>query len=267
MAKVRFTRHEIRAALVVANLIDQDGTVLDDARRAYTDAITQGIYSIDDLQSGECLLVKTGLLKRDRDMLVPTAALLVLNAVNEQVASLILDSLLKSTPDYYADPAPFDAFSTNSPFDLQSHHLLGEKGELLVVNECIQELVSLGREDLAPRVQRVSLISPSLGFDVVAPSRHGNARLLEVKTQSGPATSSFRLFLTRNEFEVGRRNSSWALMACVAPEGPGGSAQVLGWCRAAALLPYLPADAAGRWTEALVHLPISNLNAGLPGFL
>lgn len=59
----------------------------------------------------------------------------------------------------------------------------------------------------------------------------------------------------------GRDGRSWALVAC---EIDGGAAQVIGWCRASELVPYLPEDRRGRWMEALVRLPRAVLSDGIP---
>jgi hypothetical protein len=46
---------------------------------------------------------------------------------------------------------------------------------------------------------------------------------------------------------------------------PGGTEVVIvGWCRASALTSYLPTDGLGRWTEAHVQLPCTQLFSGIP---
>jgi hypothetical protein len=74
---------------------------------------------------------------------------------------------------------------------------------------------------------------------------------------------SIRFFLSRNEYEVGRRNpDQWALVACTFGAAGVDSVDIVGWCRAITIQPYLPDDCGGRWTEALVRLPASQLRGG-----
>ena len=120
----------------------------------------------------------------------------------------------------------------------------------------------MGRPDLRWQVQRVSLVSDSLGYDVWAPSIGATSRHLEVKTSTRLAFGSFEFYLSRNEFEVGRREAAaWALVAC---HIDGERVADVGWCRAAALGAYLPDDQNGYWTEARVRLPRAVLVDGLP---
>jgi hypothetical protein len=111
----------------------------------------------------------------------------------------------------------------------------------------------------------VSLISDALGYDVNAPTLGAATRRLEVKTQGSNAAATVRFFLSRNEYEVGRRHTtSWALVMCCAPTGPSGAVEICGWCRADSLALYLPDDRNGRWTEAMVRMPTVALAAGFP---
>ncbi|WP_442942628.1 protein NO VEIN domain-containing protein [Nonomuraea sp. LP-02] len=138
---------------------------------------------------------------------------------------------------------------------------LGELGETFVVERCADELASLGRTDLASKVLQVSKISDSFGYDVSAPTISRESRLLEVKTQRSRGGSTFRLFISRNEVEVGRIESAWALVCCEVTDS---EVSIVGWCRCQALMPYLPEDRNGRWTEALVVLPKSVLATHFP---
>lgn len=89
-------------------------------------------------------------------------------------------------------------------------------------------------------------------------------RRLEVKTQTVDASpATVRFYLTRNEYDTGRSNpTEWALVSCSRTRT--GDLALLGWCRAATLTSYLPVDQAGKWTEALVKVPLSALTRGLP---
>jgi hypothetical protein len=193
------------------------------------------------------VLLSAGLLVGDADWLMLTPALSVVVALDDAPA---LELLIR-------------ALNEASLAENALHRtLLGERGEEFVVDCCRSELESLGRSDLSNRVRRVSLVSDSLGYDVLAPSIGSSDRHLEVKTSTRRAVGSFEFFISRNEFEASRREpTTWALVACRA--GQDGIALV-GWCRGAALFAYLPDDQNGHWTEARVRLPDSVLAEGFP---
>src|SRR5262249_42479394 len=101
----------------------------------------------------------------------------------------------------------------------------GVEGEEAVVASEVARLQALARPDLAERVTRVSVVSDGFGYDVrsyfgtVGPLWSPEYELhIEVKstTVARSKTADFRLFLTRHEFEVSRRDGSWVL-ACWAP--------------------------------------------------
>jgi hypothetical protein len=117
-----------------------------------------------------------------------------------------------------------------------------------VVDLSRQDLARAGRPDLAALVQRVSLISDQLGYDVVAPTLRGKVRRMEVKTTSRSAQTHFEVYLSRNEAAVAVRDPSWTLVLCQACDSS--RAEVVGWCRANAFAPVLPSDKhpRGRWT-------------------
>jgi hypothetical protein len=112
-------------------------------------------------------------------------------------------------------------------------------------------------------VQQVSVISDALGYDVLAPRIDAAPRKLEVKTTASLVDKGLmRFFLTRNEYEQGRRApESWSLVACHFVDM---QVIILGWTPARTLMPYLPDDGNGRWAEALVRFPLSGLAVGIP---
>jgi hypothetical protein len=223
---------------------------------------------VEHLKLGELLLQHAGLLEQRGARLVPTDRLARLVLLGDAEAMAALAVLLGVSarqaytmvysPDYAGGEPAY------GPPDQELLEAVGAAGEEFVVESCRKELDDCGREDLVQLVQRVSLISDALGYDVLAPALAGQPRLLEVKTQSGTLAGTFRFYITRNEYEVGRCTPQWALVACSAPHGPDGQIKVAGWCRTAGLKPYLPDDRNGHWTEALVRLPTAVLAAGLP---
>src|SRR5262249_22717415 len=149
------------------------------------------------------------------------------------------------------DPAQREAFllALGNRHGLTANAETGALGEEFIVSECRFMLRSVGQHDLADKVQRVSLISDQLGYDVVAPTLSGGMRRLEVKTTSR-SSESVDIIITRNEACVGLRDSSWALVVCRLI--PGDNPCVVGWCRGPVLRPFLPTDLSpkGRWLQA-----------------
>lgn len=262
------TEHQIRSAIHVARLVDTHGNRTRAVRWAYERAITEGEHPAAHLRAGEAVLLRAGLLVERDEELFPAPGLAALAALDDELAyEIIAVAAGVSRPlptDDLTESEPRDATRDRSVADLLLLSALGAAGEEHVVDACRNQLRELERPDLAEGVQRVSLISDALGYDVTAPKIVGQPRALEVKTQLGAAANSVRFFLTRNEFEVGRRTPTWALVACTATEPTPAACTVVGWCRADALRPYLPLDHHGRWTEALVVLPSAVLSEGVP---
>lgn len=238
-----YTDHQLLAAVRVARLMDVEGNTSQDTTRTFPLVMSQGEHRSDDLHAGLAILSAAGFMDVDGDQLTPTPALILL-------AGLLDHEAVRHLRRVFAD-------RTSARSRIES----GAAGEAAVVEACRAELVSLGRPDLAGKVMQLSLLDDALGYDVSAPSLTDQVRLLEVKTAGRPTDAIFPFFLSRNEFDVGRRERAWALVACAATEG---SASIIGWCRASALVPYLPDDRRGRWTEAFLQLPRSVLLDGIP---
>ncbi len=81
------------------------------------------------------------------------------------------------------------------------NHSLGDAGERLVLQHEIKKLTDAGRADLAEKVERVSLVDSSAGYDIrsYCPDS-GEERYIEVKTTRGGATTPF--YISSNEVEV-----------------------------------------------------------------
>ncbi len=238
------TDYQIRAAIEVAHLIDAAGNSVADARDAYRHTLTLGEHTPRSLRGGEALLLRLGLLFEADGRLFPADTLVVLARVDDAAAADLIRTRRRTV------------------LTQELRELIGSAGENAVLSACTDNLVALGRRDLADRVQQVSLVDDTLGYDIYAPSVTGSVRFLEVKTSGRNSSGAFTFYLSRNEYNIGRVNpNSWALIAC---SWDGTEAQVVGWCRAVALSAYLPVDGSGRWTEALVCLPLTLLASGLP---
>lgn len=245
------TAHQVWAAVRVARLLDVEGNEVGDVHHSYARAITLGEHPVDHLRDGEQLLIRAGLAQIVDGRLRLTPGLHEVAALPDIEAVSVFSQALGWLPIAEDDS------------DLRAAY--GAAGERHVVDVCRKELAELHRADLVLQVRQVSLITDAAGYDVFAPVIAGLDRRLEVKTcRPGP---TLRFFLTRHEWETGRNHpDSWALVVCGATGelGPDLVVEVLGWCRADSLRTYLPDDAAGRWTEALVHLPRALLAPGLP---
>lgn len=242
-----FTPYQLDAALWVARALGTGGSDDVGLDRSLRTATTQGRFPKADLDLAVDLLLAAHLLVGTSGKVTPTQQLVSLTALPDDAARTMLAKLL--------------AWARERSEENQ-RQITGEQGEEAVVAWCVDELLTLGHPDLVPEVVRVSQISDRFGYDVTAPTIDGAARLLEVKATRERSGKTFQFLLTRNEFEVGRRNAyQWALVACVVEEA---STSLLGWCRAAELERYLPDDGNGRWTEAQVALPTSALLAGAP---
>lgn len=224
-------------------MMDDEGNSQQETARSFLLVMSQGEHRSGDLGAGLAILMDIGLVVQEGDRLIPKTALLLLAGLSDADALRHLRRVCAEQVDSLAR--------------VQS----GVAGETAIVEACRVELSSLGRPDLAAKVTQLSVLDDTLGYDVSAPTLTERVRLLEVKTTTHPSEAIFTFFLSRNEFDVGRRERSWSLVAC---EASGDAASVIGWCRASALVPYLPEDHHGRWTEAFIRLPRSVLLEGIP---
>lgn len=238
-----FMDHQLLAAVRVARIMDAEASSSHDAARSFPLVISQGEHRTGDLQAGLTILIEAGLILEDGPTLTPKATMFLLGGLADGDAVRYLRGVF--------------THKANALARIES----GAAGEAAVVEACRAELISLGRADLAVKVKQMSLLDDTLGFDVSAPTLTDRVRLLEVKTTARPPEAIFVFFLSRNEYEVGYRESAWAMIACAAS---GASTEIIGWCRGSALTPYLPDDRRGHWTEALVRIPRSVLLQGLP---
>lgn len=278
------TAHVLQAALHVAGIIDSGGSGVTATRVTYIHYPTGGIFPPDDLTKGEELLIACGLLQFQEGILLPSDELRALVSVpvpdaTESLLSRVVLSLpanpfrpdrepgeaLNEIEETIPDPQRREDFlmQVKRHFDDKARAWLGEQGEEAVVRALRSELEGLDRPELASRVRRVSLLSDQLGYDVVAPRIGAGARRLEVKTTAEPPHATLRVYLTRNETDVGQREEDWALVVCAMGKVP--LVEILGWCRAHSLKPYLPVDSPGsKWREAELSVPRTLLIPGVP---
>lgn len=289
------TPHVLRAALKAGSALDGSGTAVEVAYQSYLRLPTGGLYHSQDLLMGEWLLIECGLVRREADMLYPSQQLHHLLSLGEEDAcELLLAAALNERPPLWLYAAvqgdavspeliPDDDTETLAEvipsaarrealllalgrrYDPTRNATLGNLGEELVMAESRAQLQAAGRPDLAEKVQRVSLISDQLGYDVIAPTLSGSSRRMEVKT-TARAGGLIEVTIARNEALVGLRDPCWALVACRV--GQSGAVHITGWCRGSALGSLLPTDKdpRGRWASAALTLLPDLLSPGLPPY-
>src|SRR6266542_3888564 len=278
--------HLVRAALRAGSLVDAYGSPVPAARSSYLLYPSDALYPPKDLRLGERLLLDCCLLLEKDGYLHHTAELDTLLALDEDEAtSIVFERAVLTAPpdilDFEADgdlsgkatalvrelipnPDRREALllALGRKHDEAFHARVGLRGEEFVVARAVEELIDLGRSDLAAGVRRLSEFSDDLGYDVLAPRLDGKRRL-EVKTSGRADDGLFRLFVSRNEIDWGLRDADWALVACRAHSES--EVELVGWCRARALEPYLPVDGeGGRWALAELEVPATLFEPGLP---
>lgn len=85
----------------------------------------------------------------------------------------------------------------------QRNRDLGLAGELLVMAHEQKRLRDAGRNDLAARVEHVALSDSAAGYDILSFEPDGSEKFIEVKTTTGPASTSF--YISENEVNVSRQ--------------------------------------------------------------
>lgn len=277
------TRHLVKAALHVGSLLDPRGSRVADAHESYWRHATGGVFPPADLERGERLLVRSGLVTERDGTLYPTDQLLEVldGTVDDAVAVIGVRVLADAGPTVLGpDPQSGEAINALVPDPARREELLlalglrwddalrreiGAIGEEIVVAAARLELEDLGHSELARHVRRVSLESDQLGYDVSAPKVTGGARLLEVKATTNVADAAV-VHLSRNETDTGRRYpDDWALVVCEVTDVGARSGTVLGWCGIDRLDPALPPDTpTARWEVVSIHLSVHELEHGLP---
>jgi hypothetical protein len=92
----------------------------------------------------------------------------------------------------------------------QNNILLGEKGEALVIEYEKWNLIRLGKENLANKIEWVSKNDDGAGFDILSKDPNGNDKYIEVKTTK--LTKDSPIFFTKNEYEFSlTKNHSYNL--------------------------------------------------------
>jgi hypothetical protein len=281
----------LQAAHWVSRLLADTPSTQLDLSNAYLTVPTGGIFGVDDLRRGQQLLIESGLVEQHRELLAPTEGLSGLAALNQEEANVALllrilerrrptwlftclrpdgvavdllpENVVRTFHQLRLDPDQREALllAAGRRVDPNENTRLGAAGEEHVASLARRELIDRGRSDLAHRVQRVSLISDQLGYDISAPGPDGRSRHWEVKTTR--ARFRCHVVLSRNEADTGARDRAWALVVCREVES---RTTLLGWCRMGTLEQYLPADPRpeARWLSVEFTMADQELAEGLP---
>jgi hypothetical protein len=137
---------------------------------------------------------------------------------------------------------------------------LGLRGEEYVI-DCLRAELPIDKHS---RIVHLSLEDDSAGYDIRTPSTQASdeQNLLEVKTSSR-AGNTFRFFLSRNEFETGKRNPQWRLILVSAKNGTFGIAGVL---RVEDITNLMPVDTSveATWASVRLNLNVDSWSSQLP---
>jgi len=281
--------------VLAARVLDDHGSTTAALLVSYDKVITGGLYRTQDLRSGHLLLQRARLTRLAPDgRYVPVPQLRDLCGLPDDVAAeLLLHELLLQEPPLWlyaavvgdevhwenvpdadqralrqllADAARREALllTLGRTLDIALLTEIGGLGEEHVVAACQLHLQDRGRPDLAADVHRVSLRSDELGYDVTSPDTTGRRHRLEVKTTSLADGGRVEFLLSRNEATVSQRDPAWSLVAVRRDRD--GTLELIGWCRAVALLPLLPHDLSpdGRWASVRLSVPTEAFSVGLP---
>lgn len=102
-------------------------------------------------------------------------------------------------------------------FNAEELKRIGDLGEKYVFSILEQTHTN----ELHSQLKHVSLKDDTLGYDIKGLSVQDAERpsYLEVKTTVKPVINTFEFYLSRNEFEVGRRNRNWCIVAIAIKNG------------------------------------------------
>lgn len=99
---------------------------------------------------------------------------------------------------------------SNPDYEKEARKLkkLGDRGEKIVMDLEKKRLLEAGKKDLAKKIERVSLESDSLGYDILSYETDGTKRFIEVKaTRSKVGSANF--FYTANELRTAKETDNY----------------------------------------------------------
>ena len=88
---------------------------------------------------------------------------------------------------------------------------LGNHAEMIVVKYEREILLSNGKIELVDKIQRVSLVDDSKGYDVLSFELNGREKHIEVKGVCGKPIKTFRFFMIENEIAIAKSDQHYYL--------------------------------------------------------
>lgn len=211
-----------------------------------------GMSVNDRLRVADELLAENIVILRDERLTLP------FRQNFEWIEPLLLDG--DSTAWELVDLVASDDFISEHIFQPEVLKEIGRIGEEKVIEELREKL----HPELHRRIVHVSKRDDSSGYDISTPSiiEHTTQLKLEVKTTCQPG-SSFRFFLSRNEFEVGLKDKDWRI---VMVEKQGNNVRILGHLLISAIATLFPIDQDERvkWKSVRVSISRDQIRTGLP---
>ena len=288
------TKHQLSAQRKVMATVG-DGSEITSLHTSYPRMPTGGLISSVELREAELTLIRMGLLSEIGPRIVPTELGLTLRELGDEdfAESIVLLWLVTFPPlwlsaaardsEVFGEFIPEDAvrrfeaaglspeqrdgllLAAARKFDTSDSAVVGLAGEVAVLSRCHELLAIYGRDDLHANVVHVSLISDQLGYDIKSPDGADGTVRIEVKTCSTRG-KVFRIYLSRNEAECGRRDPDWRIVVCRYVDSV---AEVVGWCSFSQIAGRLPTDppSGGRWASVEINLGIADVLPGMPLFV
>ncbi len=288
------TPHQLRSALRAGEVVVRHaGRPRAELGPAFLRTPTEAVFSDRDLELGAGLLLEAGFVTFPGNVVSPAVSLPTLLAMRpEEACELLLDRLLgarrplwvtaaatesgvspelipdeaaRGLGEIFPDPDRRESFvlALARRFSADERTRVGELAEEHVVACARAELSAAGRDDLVAQVQRLSLISDQLGYDVKAPCEGGDPRRLEVKGTRAQG-STVAIFLSRNEAQVALQDPRWFLVLCRV--GRDETVELVGWTTGEGLRDRLPTDpeTGGAWQSTKIYIDTAELTGGLP---
>ena len=271
MSTITPSEHLIDASIRVLGMIGTAGCTLSQLRESYPRVITEKRFPVPDLELAEVFLTEYGFLSITNDFVTR-----LVEPDDEEIREILGRARASDATDPQAALDELAGIIANEEerkdviawkFDAatdEANRVLGAAGEAFVLDLLRAELEAAGDPDAAARCQQVSLTNDALGYDLVAPRAHSDTiRKIEVKTTRLPWTP-VRVFVTRNEFTTGMRNSAdWSLVIVDATTPD--AMRIVGHVAPTALSHQTPTDnGSGKWQTMRALLPHLAITEGLP---
>jgi hypothetical protein len=146
-------------------------------------------------------------------------------------------------------------------FNAEELKRIGDCGEKFVFNL----LKQTHTEELHGQLKHVSLRDDTVGYDIEGLSIHDAERTthLEVKTTVKPVVKTFEFYLSRHEFEVGKRKRNWCIVAVAIKNG---EAVLIGHLYCYQFESRIPSDLDDdvSWQSYKLRIDLSLFRDGLP---